>query len=123
MSYHEQSRKTFVAAGPIPQDALVKLTADGVTLCGAGENPLGVTEVGAHTLGAPVGVRLINTPGTVEVQAFGPVTPGQLLTSAEDGMVAPHSAGLPVVGIALHAAAAQGMLEMMPFFQPHAATA
>lgn len=91
MPYHENSRKTFIAAGPIPQDCLVKLTAAGLEVCGEGEVPVGVTEVGARVAGEHVGVRLLNTPGTLEVACGATVTLGQLLSSGEAGAVAPHS--------------------------------
>lgn len=48
MPNFENSRRTFSAAGVIPADSLVKLTAAGVQPCGAGELPLGITETGAR---------------------------------------------------------------------------
>ena len=113
MPYHENSRKTFIAAGPIPQDCLVKLTAAGLEVCGEGEVPVGVTEVGEH-----VGVRLLNTPGTLEVACGATVTLGQLLGSGEAGAVAPHSGSAPLVGMALRAGASGGLVEIMPVFNP-----
>ncbi len=118
MPYHENSRKTFVAAGPIPQDSLVKLTAAGLDVCGAGEVPVGVTEVGARAAGEHVGVRLLNTPGTLEVACGATVTLGQLLSSGESGAVVPHSGGAPLVGMALQAGSSGGLVEVMPVFNP-----
>lgn len=118
MPYHENSRKTFVSAGPIPQDSLVKLTTAGLNVCGAGEVPVGVTEVGAREAGEPVGVRLLNTPGTLEVSCGATVTPGQLLGSGEAGAVVPHAGGAPLVGMALGAGSGGGLVEVMPVFNP-----
>ena len=69
MANFENSRRTFSAAVLIPADSLVKLTAAGVQPCGAGELPLGVTETGARMADEPVAVRMLNTPGSVEVIA------------------------------------------------------
>ena len=119
MANFENSRRTFSAAALIPADSLVKLTAAGVQPCGAGELPLGVTETGARMADEPVAVRMLNTPGSVEVNASAAVTIGQLLTSGADGSVVPHSGVNPVVGMALSAAASGGIVEMMPAFVPH----
>ena len=119
MANFENSRRTFSAAVLIPADSLVKLTASGVQPCGAGELPLGVTETGARMADEPVAVRMLNTPGSVEVNASAAVTIGQLLTSGADGSVVPHSGVNPVVGMALSAAASGGIVEMMPAFVPH----
>ncbi len=119
MANFENSRRTFSAVALIPADSLVKLTAAGVQPCGAGELPLGVTETGARMADEPVAVRMLNTPGSVEVNASAAVTIGQLLTSGADGSVVPHSGVNPVVGMALSAAASGGIVEMMPAFVPH----
>ena len=119
MANFENSRRTFSAVALIPADSLVKLTAAGVQPCGAGELPLGVTEAGARMADEPVAVRMLNTPGSVEVNASAAVTIGQLLTSGADGSVVPHSGVNPVVGMALSAAASGGIVEMMPAFVPH----
>ena len=119
MANFENSRRTFSAVALIPADSLVKLTASGVQPCGAGELPLGVTETGARMADEPVAVRMLNTPGSEEVNASAAVTIGQLLTSGADGSVVPHSGVNPVVGMALSAAASGGIVEMMPAFVPH----
>ena len=119
MANFENSRRTFSAVALIPADSLVKLTAAGVQPCGAGELPLGVTETGARMADEPVAERMLNTPGSVEVNASAAVTIGQLLTSGADGSVVPHSGVNPVVGMALSAAASGGIVEMMPAFVPH----
>lgn len=118
MAYHENSRKTFSAAGIIPADSLVKLTASGIDVCGAGELPLGVTETGARMADDPVSVRMLNTPGTVEVVASAAITAAQLLTSGANGSVVPHSGSGPVVGMALCTAASGGIVELMPMCVP-----
>ena len=119
MANFENSRRTFSAVALIPADSLVKLTAAGVQPCGAGELPLGVTETGARMADEPVAVRMLNTPGSVEVNASAAITIGQMLTSGADGSVVPHSGANPVVGMALTAAASGGIVEMMPAFVPH----
>ena len=119
MANFENSRRTFSAAVLIPADSLVKLTAANMQPCGTGELPLGVTETGARMADEPVAVRMLNTPGSVEVNASAAVTIGQLLTSGADGSVVPHSGVNPVVGMALSAAASGGIVEMMPTFVPH----
>lgn len=119
MANFENSRRTFSAAALIPADSLVKLTASGVQPCGAGELPFGVTETGARMADEPVAVRMLNTPGSVEVIASAAVTIGQALTSGAAGSVVPHSGINPVVGLALTAAASGGIVEMMPTFVPH----
>lgn len=118
MAYHENSRKTFAAVALIPADSLVKLTAAGVEVCGAGDLPLGVTETGARMADDPVSVRMLNTPGTVEVVASAAITAAQLLTSGANGSVVPHSGSAPVVGMALCTAASGGIVELMPMCVP-----
>lgn len=71
MSYYENSRKTFAAGAAIAHQSVVKLGAAGVEACGADGTPLGFVEIGARAAGELVSVRLINTPGTVEVRAGG----------------------------------------------------
>ena len=119
MANFENSRRTFSAAVLIPADSLVKLTAAGVQPCGAGELPLGVTETGARMADEPVAVRMLNTPGSVEVLASAAVTVGQLLTSGAGGSVVPQSGVNPIVGLALTAVDSGGIVEMMPTFVPH----
>ena len=119
MANFENSRRTFSAAVLIPADSLVKLTASGVQPCGAGELPLGVTETGARMADEPVAVRMLNTPGSVEVLASAAVTVGQLLTSGAGGSVVPQSGVNPIVGLALTAVDSGGIVEMMPTFVPH----
>lgn len=119
MANFENSRRTFSAAALIGADSLVKLSGGGVAPCGAGEIPIGITELGARMAEQPVAVRMLNTPGSVEVNASAAVTIGQLLTSGADGSVVPHSGVNPVVGMALSAAASGGIVEMMPAFVPH----
>lgn len=118
MAYHENSRKTFPAAGLINSDRLVKLTAEGVAACAAGDQPIGVTELGARMADEPCGVRLLNTPGTVEVLAAADVSVGQELTTAADGAVTPYGDSGPRVGVAVTAAASGGLVEMMPQYAP-----
>ncbi len=118
MPYHETSRKTFVAAGIIGGDSLVKLTEDGVLPCDAGEQPIGVTEVGARMAEYPCGVRLLNTPGTIEVITAADVAVGQELTSAAGGAVVPYAGSGPRVGLALTASVNGGLVEMLPYCVP-----
>lgn len=116
--YHENSRKTFTAAAAVGPDALVHLTSAGVEPCDAGELPIGVTETGATQAGDLIGVRLMNTPGTIEVACGVAVTTGALLTTGADGAVALHTEGTPVVGVALSDGAAGSVVEIMPLSIP-----
>lgn len=112
--YQENSRKAFLAAGPVAQDCLVKLTAAGVETCDAGDAPIGMTETGAALVGAHIGVRLMNTPGTMSVATGAVIVTGALLTTGAGGTVVPHTASTPVVGVALGDAVSGSVVEMMP---------
>lgn len=120
--YHENSRKTFTAAAAVGPDALVRLTAAGVEPCDAGELPIGGTETGAAQAGDCIGVRLMNTPGTVEVTCGVAVTTGVLLTTGAAGAVALHTEGTPIVGVALNNGVAGSVVEAMPLLLPATST-
>ena len=96
MSYYENSRKTFAAGAAIAHQSVVKLGAAGVEACGADGTPLGFVEIGARAAGELVSVRLINTPGTVEVRAGGNIPAGALVSPGADGAARP--AGGPGAG-------------------------
>ena len=83
MSYYENSRKTFAAGAAIAHQSVVKLGAAGVEACGADGTPLGFVEIGARAAGELVSVRLINTPGTVEVRAGGNIPAGGTWSARE----------------------------------------
>ena len=117
MSYYENSRKTFAAGAAIAHQSVVKLGAAGVEACGADGTPLGFVEIGARAAGELVSVRLINTPGTVEVRAGALVSPGA------DGAVVAQSGSALAVGIALIAAANEELIEIVPVFDRSAAAA
>ena len=121
MSYHENSRKTFVAGAAIANQSVVKLGTSGVETCGAGDTPLGFVEIGAMAAGELVSVRLINTPGTVEVRAGGSITAGGLLSPGADGVVVAQSGTALALGIALTAANTDELVEMVPVFDRSAA--
>lgn len=112
MTYLENSRRTFVAAGPISTDALVSLTDAGVVESD-GLGALGVCETGATTAGEHVSVRLLNTAGTVEVNIAGAASVGALLSAGPAGTVEATPSGL-VVGVAVSGTSG-GVVEMMPF--------
>lgn len=115
MTYLENSRRTFIAAGPVSADALVMLTDAGVVESD-GLGALGVCETGATAAGEHVSVRLLNTAGTVEVAVAGAVSTGTLLSAGPAGTVEANPAGL-VVGVAV-AGTSGGVVEMMPFLAP-----
>lgn len=115
MTYLENSRRTFIAAGPVSADALVMLTDAGVVESD-GLGALGVCETGATAAGEHVSVRLLNTAGTVEVAVAGAVSAGTLLSAGPAGTVEANPAGL-VVGVAVSGTSG-GVVEMMPFSTP-----
>lgn len=121
MPYLEKNRKTFSAAGIIPADCLVKLTASGVAAADAGDLPIGVTETGARMADEPVGVRMLNTSGSVEVVASAAVSVGQMLMPGAGGSVVPHDGAAHVVGVALVSSQSGGIVEMLPLLCPHIA--
>lgn len=123
MSYHENSRKTFVAGAVIASQSVVKLGTSGVEPCGSDDLPLGFVEIGARAIGEQVSVRLINTPGTVEVRAGGSITAGSLVSPGTDGTVVAQSDSAQSVGIALAAAANGELVEIVPVFDSSAAAA
>lgn len=123
MSYHESSRKTFAAGAAIAHQSVVKLGAVGVEACGADDTPLGFVEIGAREAGELVSVRLINTPGTVEVRAGGSIAAGALVSPGTDGTVVAQSGAALVVGMALEAAANEELVEIVPVFDRSAAAA
>lgn len=71
MSYYENSRKTFAAGAAIAHQSVVKLGAAGVEACGADGTHSVLWKSALGPPGELVSVRLINTPGTVEVRAGG----------------------------------------------------
>ena len=123
MSYYENSRKTFAAGAAIAHQSVVKFGAAGVEACGADGTPLGFVEIGARAAGELVSVRLINTPGTVEVRAGGNITAGALVSPGADGVVVAQSGTARAMGIALAAAATDEIVEIVPVFGSAAATA
>ena len=122
MSYYENSRKTFAAGAAIAHQSVVKLGA-GVEACGADGTPLGFVEIGARAAGELVSVRLINTPGTVEVRAGGNIPAGALVSPGADGAVVAQSGSALAVGSALIAAANEELIEIVPVFDRSAAAA
>lgn len=121
MSYHESSRKTFTAGAAIAHQSVVKLGAAGVEACGTDDTPLGFVEIGAREAGELVSVRLINTPGTVEVRAGGSIAAGALVSPGADGTVVAQSGAALAVGMALDSAANDELVEIVPVFDRSAA--
>lgn len=123
MSYHENSRKTFIADAVIANQSVVKLGTSGVEPCGAEDTPVGFVEIGAREVGEAVSVRLINTQGTVEVRAGGSITSGALVSPGADGAVVVHSGTAAVLGIALENASNEELFEIVPVFSTAAVAA
>ena len=99
MSYYENSRKTFAAGAAIAHQSVVKLGAAGVEACGADGTPLGFVEIGARAAGELVSVRLINTPGTVEVRAGGNIPAGHWSARERMELWTPKAARLSRSGL------------------------
>ena len=99
MSYYENSRKTFAAGAAIAHQSVVKLGTAGVEACGADGTPLGFVEIGARAAGELVSVRLINTPGTVEVRAGATFPPGHWSARERMELWSPKAARLSRSGL------------------------
>lgn len=118
MAYNE-GLKAFEAGADVGAHRLVKLSSGEVihNTATATDDPIGVTELAADN-GENVTVRLINCPGTFEIEAAGAITQDAEVYAAADGKVQ----ALPAVaatyrriGIAIEAATADGdVIEILP---------
>ena len=120
MAYVNKSRRAFPATEALDSYRLVTLVAGEAALCDAAEAPLGVTEY-AVADGDLTSVRLLNTEGTIEVEATGAVAAGGLVVAAAAGMVAADSgAGARIlIGLSLTTVTAGGVIEVVPYGYGH----
>ena len=107
--------KGFVATAALTKGELVKLSSGEVVVATAATDAIiGVTE-NACEAGEVVSVRLLNAGGTAKIEAgTGGWTVGQFITSDGNGHgVDTTTAGNLIVGIALKAADAGDLAEVM----------
>ncbi len=116
MSYINESRRTFISGAAIDAHLLATLTDGKLAACGAADAPLGVLEYPAAEADMPVGVRLLNCQGTIEVMASGAVVAGGDVQAADGGVVvADAGAGArTIIGKSLTAVADGGLIEVIP---------
>ncbi len=119
MAYTDNVRKTFPAGAALAANRLVKLdSGQAVYLAStATDMPLGVNEFLVES-GSNAAVKLITSPGTLEVETDGAISAGAAVYAADDGLVQalPASAGTyRRIGTALVAATAAGdIIEVLP---------
>lgn len=120
MASVHKSRRTFPAAEALDSYRLVTLVAGEAALCDAAESPLGVTEYAVDD-GDLTSVRLLNTEGTIEVEATGAVAAGGLVVAAAAGMVAadPGAGARILIGLSLATVTAGGVIEIVPYGYGH----
>ena len=66
-----------------------------------------------------MGVRTLNTEGTIEVEASGAVTLGDTVIAADDGKVTVASGAGTIIGQALVGATDGGVVELLPYGYGH----
>lgn len=118
MSYSIGS-KTFVAGEALAAYRLVKVESGTTTdppeviYADAGEDAIGSTEY-AVADGMPVTIKLLNNPGTFEIEAVvsSAIARGTLLYAANDGKVSDASSG-SVLGVALETGATGKVIEVV----------
>jgi hypothetical protein len=120
MSYLNAQRRTFPASAALNAYRLVTLAAGAVSECDADDAPLGVTEYGVSA-GDLVSIRLLNTSGTIELEASGAVAAGDLVVLAAGGKAVtdPGAGERTVIGRSLVAGTAGGVIEVVPFGYGH----
>ncbi|MEY4489002.1 MAG: hypothetical protein RIQ79_1510 [Verrucomicrobiota bacterium] len=108
-SIQNTNTRTFIASEAIGISIRVKLgsTAGEVSIAGAGEDFIGVTETPVAAAGS-VGVRLKNSSGTGYFTAGGAFAYGATVYGIAAGKVDDVSSGNVIVGTALEAASGSG---------------
>ena len=105
--------KTFEADEAIDQHLRVKLDADGkVTKAGAGDSDIGTAARPARAAGDDIGINLVSLEGTDEFVAAVAIAVGDKIYGADNGKVGKTNTNAPI-GIALTAAAADGVFEAL----------
>lgn len=114
MSTYNLGIKTFTAGGDLAHNTLVALDEGAVVTAAPGETPpliLGVaTEDAAE--GAPVGIRLANCAGTVQIVAAAATTTGAVVELVAGGKIQDLDTGQPV-GITIAGASKGALCEVM----------
>ena len=120
MAYRTKSRVSYPASETLEAYRLVTLLDTGqLAYNDAATKPLGATEYPALEVGQVTGVRLLNTEGTVEIEAAGAVSLGDDVIAANDGKVTVASGAGVLIGLALVDATAGGVVELIPYGYGH----
>ena len=116
MPYSNAQRRTFPASAALNAYRLVTLIAGAVSECDADDAPVGVTEYSVSS-GDLASIRLLNTSGTIELEATGAVAAGDLVVLAAGGTVVkdPGAGARTVIGRSLVAVTAGGNIEVVPW--------
>jgi len=120
MSYRTKSRVSYPASETMESYRLVTLLATGqLAYNDAATKPLGAIEYPAVEVGQLMGVRTLNTEGTIEVEASGAVALGDTVIAADDGKVTVASGAGTIIGQALVGATDGGVVELLPYGYGH----
>ena len=121
MAYRTQSRLSVPAGDVIPAYRLTTLLNGELALADADDKPLGVTTYPAKEAGDLIDVRLLNTEGTLEIEASGDVAAGGEVAAYQLGMVqaAPASGARLIIGMALTGVTGGGIVEVVPYGYGH----
>lgn len=104
--FTEGQKKTLTSGEALATRRRVKVSAATVIYADAGEDAIGVSEY-AVAITTPVGVRLLNGPGTFEMTTNGAIAAGAIIFGGADGKVSITPNGKPI-GICIEAATADG---------------
>jgi hypothetical protein len=113
--FSESSVKAFPATAAGVRGTAVKLSGGVIVVATAGTDViLGVLDVD-HDAGQQANVRLRSASGTAVGRAGGNIAVGDKVTATTGGeLIATTTEGEEIVGIALEAAADDGLFEFMP---------
>ena len=121
MAMREESRRPFPAAGAVDSYLVVSLSNGKIDACASNAKPLGATTSPAREAGDLIAVRLLNTDGTMEIQATGAVTAGADVVLAGAGKIKadPGNGVRTLIGMALTAVSDGGVVEVIPYGYNH----
>lgn len=121
MAYRTKPWVSYPASEPLEAYRLVTLLPTGqLAYNNAADKPLGVTQYPALEAGQLIGVRLLNTEGSIEVETAGVVAAGDEVMAVDDGKITLASGtGGQLIGLALAEAPAGGVVELVPYGYRH----
>lgn len=121
MSYRPTSQRPFPVAGELDSKLVVSLSNGAIVACASNAKPLGVTAYPAVEAGERVNVTLLNTEGTLEVQATGQVDAGDEVVLAGAGKVEadPGTGIRTLLGMSFTSVSNGGVIEMLPYGYGH----